>query len=88
MDKEHLNYVIDMGLLISFLIVIVTGIIKFRALMNIFGLDYSSLPMKLFSVWHDWAGLVMVVLVLVHLILHWRWIVIVTKDIFKSKKKR
>jgi len=81
MNKLKLNYWIDFGLLVSFLIVTLTGIIKFRAL----GL-YPILGFSGISIWHDWAGIVMAVLVLVHLILHWGWIINETKCMFKNKE--
>jgi hypothetical protein len=81
MNKGKLNYWIDFGLLISFLIVTLTGIIKFRGL----GL-YSVLGFSGISTWHDWSGIVMAVLVLVHLVLHWNWIVCETKNIFSKKE--
>jgi len=42
--------------------------------------------MKTLSTIHDWSGIVMVLLVLVHLILHWDWIVCETKNIFSKKE--
>ncbi len=80
MNKIRLFYWVDMGLLLSFIIVAITGIIKFPGL----GL-YKILGFRGISKWHDWAGIVMVVLVLIHLALHWGWIVNQTKYLFKKK---
>ena len=30
---------------------------------------------------HDWAGIALIVILLVHLLLHWRWVVNVTKGV-------
>jgi cytochrome b subunit of formate dehydrogenase len=87
MDKAKINYVIDIGLIISFFVVFITGIIKFRDLMLVIGLDYRGLPIAQLSVLHDWFGLIMGILVLFHLILHFNWLKCMTKNIFKSKEK-
>ena len=85
MDKSKLNYWIDVGLIISFLIAAVTGVLKFPGLLPSLGISYSSLPMRQITRAHDWWGIVMTVLVLVHLFLHWKWLVVMTKSLFKKK---
>ncbi len=88
MVKNKIKYFVDVGLLISFLIVTVTGFVKFGTLLRTVGinLEYSELPMKAISAWHDWSGVVLAFLVLVHLILNFDWIVATTKDFFKKKE--
>ena len=39
------------------------------------------------SLLHDWSGLIMGLLVIIHLALHWRWMVGVTKILFKGGEK-
>ena len=36
---------------------------------------------------HDWVAVALVVLVVVHVILHWKWIVRMAKSLFKVKPK-
>ena len=43
---------------------------------------YKTLHVNNISLVHDWSGLIMGLFVLIHLALHWRWIVVVTKNIF------
>jgi hypothetical protein len=81
MKKNFLNYWIDLGLLISFLIVAITGIIKFPGL----GL-YQKFGFSNITKLHDLSGIGLIILVLVHLILHWNWIVSMTKLIFNGNK--
>jgi len=85
MEKGKWIYLIDVGLLLSFLGVTVTGLIKFRSLHYLLGMDinYDALPTVLLRTIHDWSGFAMAVLVLMHLILHWGWIVETTKSYFK-----
>lgn len=87
MEKNKIKYCIDVGLLISFLIVTVTGIVKFGKLLGAVGINltYSELPMKTISAWHDWSGVALVFLVLVHLILNFDWIIATTKSFFMKK---
>jgi hypothetical protein len=85
MDRSWVNYWIDFGLLASFLLAGITGIAKWPKLLPFFGISYSQVPIAFISNLHDWSGLVMVVLVIVHLILHWRWLVAMTKRIWVRK---
>ncbi len=87
MERSKLNYLIDIGLAISFLTVFIMGIIKWPGLLNKFGVNVKNLPYKHISLIDDWAGLIMGILVFVHLILHWKWIVVMTKKIFKRERK-
>ena len=84
MDKIKQKYIVNIGLIISFLAVFVTGIIKFPGLLSSLGIGRGSLPMYGISRVHDWAGLIMGILVFVHLTLEWPWIVAMTKKYLKK----
>ncbi len=86
-NRAKLNYVIDVGLGVSFFLVFITGLVKFPGLVQFFGISRGSLPSLQSSTLHDWSGVVMGLLVLIHLILHWKWIVCMTKSIFSKEKK-
>ena len=84
MNNLKLNYWVDIGLAISFFVCFITGLIKWPGIIKIIGTSaYKILYFRNISPIHDWSGLIMGLLVLVHLALHWNWIVIVTKNIFK-----
>ena len=84
MNRAKLNYWIDVGLAISFFVCFFTGLIKWPGLIRIIGTSaYKILHAKNISLLHDWSGLIMGLLVLIHLALHWRWMVVMTKNIFK-----
>jgi len=86
MNKLLLNYWIDVGLAISFFACFITGLIKWPGIVKIIGTSaYQVLHVRNISTLHDFSGLIMGLLVLVHLVLHWKWIVAVTKSIFKRK---
>ena len=84
MQRATVNYIIDLGLFISFLCVAVTGILKMPGLVQTLGMNYKSLPFNVITPLHDFSGVVMTLLVLLHLVLHWGWIVGMTKSFFKK----
>ena len=86
--KQRINYWIDIGLVVTFIISLVTGIIKWPGLFRTLGLSYAGLPMFLLSKMHDLSGLAMGFLVLLHIILHFKWMVTMTKGFFKRKENR
>ena len=77
MDKIKINYAIDALLAISFLVMAVTGVIKHFTL---FGFRRADLMLP-----HDISGIIFVVLAIIHLALHYNWIIAVTKNLFKKK---
>lgn len=82
--KNTWKYIIDVGLLISGLLVIITGIIKFRSLWNLLGINinYELMNMTAYRIIHDWSGLVMTLFVIIHLVLNWDWIKGTTRGFF------
>ncbi len=90
MDKNKIKYFVDVGLGISFILVLVTGVIKFGTLLRAVGinLNYKELPMSQISLVHDWSGVFMGLFVLIHLILNIDWIISTTKDFFRKKEIR
>lgn len=82
-DKGKLNYLIDCGLIITFLLTFVTGIIRFPELTRYFVNIYLALPASLLSKIHDFSGLAMSILVLFHLMLHRGWLIAMTRMIIR-----
>ena len=35
---------------------------------------------------HDWAAVAIVAIIIIHLVLHWKWIVCMTKKMFQARK--
>jgi len=84
LDRNKLRYIVDIGLAISFLISIITGILKFPGLTGYFRSVYRLISAYYLSRIHDWSGLVMGIFVLVHLVLNWKWIIAMTKNLIKK----
>ncbi len=76
MNRNTLNYLVDLCAVVSFLVVFVTGVVKMPGLKNTF---MDVLPMSEVSWLHDWVGILLGVLVFIHLLLHWRWVVSTTR---------
>jgi hypothetical protein len=77
-SRNYLNYTIDVAALVSGLLCAVTGIVKWPGLVYSLGLSYQSLPMEALTVVHYWTGLIMVVLLAIHLLLHAKWMAVMT----------
>ncbi len=84
MDKAKLNYIVDLGLIVSFLAAFITGLIKFPGLLRSLGVETAGIPFREISRLHDWSGLVMGILVLVHIALNLSWLVAMTKKYLKK----
>jgi hypothetical protein len=84
LNRQFVKYFISIGLLISSFLVGVTGIFKYPGIL--LELEQYFQLSGIFTTIHDWSGLVMGILVLIHLMLNWRWLVGFTRRIMKSYK--
>ena len=85
--KIGVNYFLFWLLLIAFLSLAITGIIKFPGLLQSLKIQARYLPMYEISKIHDWSGVTLSVLILIHIFLHRKWIVSITKKYFKKDNK-
>jgi hypothetical protein len=91
MNKTKLNYIVDVVLGLSFLAAAITGLVLFFFLPG--GVrqgrlqEFLGVIKETWSGVHTWAGIAMIVLSVVHLILHWNWIMCMTKSLLKKKPK-
>ena len=90
MHKLKINYLVDFLALVSFAITALSGlVIKFFMPSGIRQgrlQEFLGIQKGIWSEIHDWAGILLIVCVIIHLILHWNWIVCMTKNIFQSDK--
>lgn len=84
MNKSKLNYFVDLLMAIAFIITSISGLVLFFFLPEGRGRAGDTYFLGLvrhdWRLIHDWSGIAMVVLVLLHLVLHWQWIVCMTKN--------
>jgi len=88
MSSPRLNYLIDILMVVSFIITAFTGAVIFFFLPS--GVrqggyqEFLGVVKGTWTTWHNWAGIIMITLVLFHLILHLNWIVCMTSSLFKK----
>jgi hypothetical protein len=92
MNKPKINYIVDFVSFIVFLIVSVTGLVLFFFLpsgvrQGIYQ-EFIGIRKYLWLNWHSIAGFIIIFLVLIHLILHRKWIVSMTKNFFRKRTKK
>jgi len=92
MGKSKINYVIDILMLIFFIINAITGLIIFFFLpTGVKKGGYQEFLGIIKHNWadvHNWSGLLLLLLVAIHLILHWKWIVSMTKSLIAKNNKK
>lgn len=83
-SRIKMKYLIDVGMLISFLACFITGIIKYPGFLLFFGIRPISLPLYQISLIHDRSGVLLGLFVLAHLVFNFGWMVSVTKKMLKK----
>lgn len=81
MNRQVLKWCVNLAMGIVFVSSFVTGFFKFTILTRAFGLTDIILPLALMSDIHDWSGITLCLLVLVHLVLNRAWILSMTRKI-------
>jgi hypothetical protein len=80
MKRSLLNYIVDMGMLLSFVAVLLTGISKFPILLQTLAKRGVYFPSNEITLIHKWGGTAMAACILLHLILHWNWVLSATRS--------
>jgi len=84
MKRSDLNFFIDIVMGITFLVSFLTGVIKFKVVL----LFLAKIGVLFSTYWtnliHEGAGLLMGVFVFIHLLLHFRLIKIISRNLLKS----
>lgn len=75
MFKKHQNFkkIVIFAIFVCFIIMAFTGTLKFRELLRPFNIPYSQLPMRQVSTLHDWTGITLILLIIIHLIFQRLW---------------
>ena len=84
MNKTKINYWVDLVIALAFVLSAVSGIVF------LFPFSGSTALGITYSAWdgiHTWGSLLMIAGVLAHLVLHWKWIVAMTKKTFFAPAK-
>ncbi len=91
MAKPIINYWIDVLMLLSFIITSATGLIMLFFLPSGvraggYQIFWGIIKHNWVSI-HIWSGIIFMILVAVHFILHWYWMAKMTKRILRLKEK-
>ena len=87
MNKQKWNYFVDALALLAFIAVSASGVfikifmpggVRQGRLQEFLGVQKGT-----WSEIHDWSGIFFIILVSIHLILHWDWISCMTKNMFR-----
>ena len=89
MNKTKINYFVDFIGLVAFLVVATTGFWRWLFLPSGGvgrGVDPSIVDFRrTLILWHDWGSVVLTIVIILHFVLHWKWIVCMTKTFFGKK---
>ena len=96
MKKSTRNYLVDLIMFLLALFEVVSGFVLWLILPK--GGGYrggGGLVVETTFLWsrdtwiaiHNWVGVALVVVVVIHLVLHWRWIVSMTKRLCRRQKE-
>jgi len=86
-SKAMTNYVVDVVIAAAFLVSAVTGVVFLlpAGWVDTTGTGGPSLAWVSLALWrtlHEWSSLIMIGGVVLHTVLHWRWVVAMTKKTF------
>lgn len=65
--------ILIIAMVLCFFVIALTGILKFRELLRPFNIPFDKLPIQQISILHDWAGIALVFLIVLHLIYQKTW---------------
>jgi cytochrome b subunit of formate dehydrogenase len=73
MPKNNFKKTLIFTMILCFIVMATTGILKFRELLRPLNIPYDQLPMKQISLFHDWVGIIFIFLIIIHLFLQRLW---------------
>lgn len=96
LNKARINYYVDIIIGISFIMVALSGMILFFAGSGgyqggrnpRYAQEVLGVSRLLWKDLHNWGGIVMLGGVFLHLVLHWKWMVCMTRNLFKRRVER
>jgi len=78
-------YIINILLGLSFVVLFLTGLLKFPELQLLFNLYAYHLPWRTINFLHNWSGMIFGLTAIIHLCLNRRWVAAMTKNYFLKK---
>lgn len=78
-NKATINYILNWSIFLIGLLNFITGVMRFSKILGFIVIRMGPIDTNLLNTIHRWSGLAVGILILVHIILHWRWIVAMSK---------
>lgn len=93
MKKAMTNYVVDLVIAAAFIVAAVSGIVfllptAWVAVSPQGDTSLLGVSMELWSALHEWSALIMIGGAVLHVVLHWRWVVTMTRRTFRMPTAR
>lgn len=94
MKKTYLNYLIDLLMLVAGALSAFSGLALLfmprgrgfqRHSFAYYSPSFAGIQKHFWIDIHDWSSILLILIVILHLILHWNWIVCVTKSFFTKR---
>lgn len=87
--KPKINYVVDVIMAVFFLITAVSGLVLFYYYkFDVSGPTILGVPRETWSFMHNWGGIILIALILLHFIFHWKWLSSMTGSMFGKKEEK
>ncbi|MGB9748457.1 MAG: DUF4405 domain-containing protein [Candidatus Woesearchaeota archaeon] len=96
MNKIRINYFLDLAMIVLFLVCAFTGVVIFfmgnggfqggrnhNYRTNFLGMQRSSL-----KDFHSYSGIILIIMMTIHIILHFDWILNMTKSFFRKNNRQ
>jgi len=86
------NYIVDLIIAAAFVVASITGIV-FLLPTSWIGISESGEPgmlgvsMAMWNTLHEWSALIMIGGAILHVVLHWRWVVTMTRRAFRRPRR-
>ena len=88
MKKKIVKYIVDLILIVLSIIVGITGVIIFPELLYSLGFNLNSYgKVQVYQI-HHWIGFLFFIFAVIHINLHWQWLVAITNHIIKKRGKK
>jgi hypothetical protein len=85
-SRALIKYCIDLGLFVTAVVCIITGLVKFPELIRYVALSGVVLPYNELSLVHDYSGIILIILVLFHVAFNAKWMTEMTRTILKGNR--
>jgi quinol-cytochrome oxidoreductase complex cytochrome b subunit len=87
--KPKINYVVDVIMAVFFVITAVSGLALFYYYKaDVSGPTVLAVSRGTWSFMHNWGGIILIALILLHFIFHWKWLSSMTGSMFGKKEEK